>query len=287
MRRLLWVLLALLTVSPLLHADRQAATGYAALTTLFDEWLAFERPAIVNGAPDYSAPAMAQKLNGLKAFQTRLAALAPESWPREQQIDHALVRAQLNGHEFYLRVLQPWVRDPAFYKTLWTAQSDTPEHEGPTHHGVVELWTYTFPLSPAEEARLAAELRTVSPLLTQARRNLTGNARDLWLTGTGTMQTQVADLARLAERTATAGPALRAAVTEASSATAAFVQWLESQASSKTGPSGIGKEQYTWSLRNVHLVPMSWEEEVALLTRELNRAHASLKLEEQRNRHLP
>jgi len=267
--------------------DRQRPTGYAALTTLFDEWLAFERPAVVDGAPDYSAPAMAQKLDGLRTFQSRLAALAPESWPPEQQIDHALVRAQLHGHEFHLRVLQPWVRDPAFYKTLWTSQSDTPEHEGPTHHAALELWTYTFPLSPTEETRLTAELRTIPPLLNQARRNLTGNARDLWLTGTGTMQTQVADLARLAERTATAGPALRAAVADGASATAGFVQWLESQAPSKTGPSGIGKEPYTWNLRNVHLVPMSWEDEVVLLTRELNRAHASLKLEEHRNTGLP
>jgi len=28
--------------------DRQRPTGYAALTTLFDEWLAFERPAVVS-----------------------------------------------------------------------------------------------------------------------------------------------------------------------------------------------------------------------------------------------
>lgn len=281
------VLAALVTAVTLLHADRQAATGYPALVTLFDEWLAFERPAMVDGAPDYSAPAMARTLTDLKRFQNRLAALSPESWPRAQQIDHALVRAQLNGHEFYLRVLKPWVRDPAFYKSVWTAQSDTPEHEGPTHHAVVELWTYTFPLSPGDEARLTTALRTIPPLLTQARGNLTGNARDLWLTGTGTMQTQVADLERLAQRTTTAGAALRTAIADASTATHTFVQWLESQAASKTGPSGIGKEQYTWSLRNVHLVPMSWEEEVVLLTRELNRAHASLKLEEQRNQGRP
>jgi hypothetical protein len=37
----------------------------------------------------------------------------------------------------------------------------------------------------------------------------------------------------------------------------------------------------------VHLVPMTWEDEVVLLKRELARAHASLKLEEQRNRGLP
>ncbi len=37
----------------------------------------------------------------------------------------------------------------------------------------------------------------------------------------------------------------------------------------------------------MHLVPMTWEDEVALLQRELARAHASLRLEEQRNRGLP
>ena len=68
---------------------------------------------------------------------------------------------------------------------------------------------------------------------------------------------------------------------------AEFVQWLERQAPSKTGPSGVGKEHYTWSLRNVQLVPLTWDDEVALLKRELARAHASLKLEEQRNRGLP
>ena len=66
-----------------------------------------------------------------------------------------------------------------------------------------------------------------------------------------------------------------------------FVTWLEEQAPAKNGPSGIGKENYTWSLRNVHLVPMSWDEEVTLLKRELARAHASLRLEVQRNRGLP
>ncbi len=287
-RRSTWVaLVAGLAVGGPVQVSSQTASGYPALVALFDEWWAFERPSLVDRAPDYSAPAMARKLEGVKAFKNRLASLSPDSWPRDQQIDHALVRAQMDGHDFYLRVLQPWVRDPAFYKSIWTDQSDTPEHEGPTHHAVVELWTYTFPLSPADEVRLTAELRTIPPLLDQARRNLTGNARDLWLTGTGTMQTQSADLGRLAERVTPAGAPLRTAIAEAKAATDAFVKWLESQAPSKTGPSGIGKEEYTWSLRNVHLVPMSWEDEVALLKRELNRAHASLKLEETRNQGLP
>ena len=288
-RRHTWiaVLLVTLALGGLLRAERQAATGYPALVTLFEEWLAFEQPPLLDGAPDYTAETMARKHQTLKTFQARLAAIDPASWPVDQRVDHELVRAQMNGLDFYIRVLQPWARDPAFYQSVWTAQSDTPAHEGPTHHAVVELWTYTFPLSQADEARLAAELRTIPSLLRQARRNLIGNARDLWITGTGTMHEQVADLAGLAQRTPSAGPALKAAIADASAATTAFVAWLESQAASKTGPSGIGKDHYTWSLRNVHLVPMSWEDEVVLLTRELNRAHAALKLEEQRNRGLP
>jgi hypothetical protein len=130
-------------------------------------------------------------------------------------------------------------------------------------------------------------LLTIPPLLEQARRNLTGNARDLWITGTGTMQTQVADLEQLASRTASAGTALRGAIADATRATEMFVAWLEAQAPNKTGPSGIGREAYTHNLQRVHLVPMTWDDEVALLRRELNRAHAALKLEEHRNRNLP
>jgi hypothetical protein len=37
----------------------------------------------------------------------------------------------------------------------------------------------------------------------------------------------------------------------------------------------------------VHLVPLTWEDEVRLLKRELDRAWSSLRLEEHRNRHLP
>jgi hypothetical protein len=40
-------------------------------------------------------------------------------------------------------------------------------------------------------------------------------------------------------------------------------------------------------LKNVHLVPMTWDDEVALLKRELARATQSLKAREQRNRALP
>ena len=278
------VVLASLCAAP---ASAAPAVGYNALVELFKDWRDFENPPLREGAPDYTAATTAARHAELKTYQARLAEIDPGSWPIEQQVDYHLVRAEMNGFDFNVRVLRPWARDPAFYASVWTYQSDTPAHEGPTPHALIELWTYTFPLSESAEAKLASELRTVDPLLRQARLNLVGNARELWLAGIGNIRFQATVLQDLKAKTRDAGPGLKAALDQALAASRSFVDWLEEQAPSKTGPSGIGKENYTWSLRHVHLIPMSWEEEVSLLKRELDRAHASLRLEEHRNRHLP
>jgi len=255
------------------------------LKSLFTDWRAFEHPEIRNGVPDYSAAAMARKHAALRSYQTRLAAIDVPQLPRSDQVDHHLVRAEMNGMDFNIRVLKSWERDPAFYQSIWTDQSDTPAHEGPMHHAPVEIWTYEIPLDRAAEAKRLRELQTVPPLLDQAKVNLTGNARDLWIASIKTMNGQASALRALRPKVESA--ALRKAVDDARTSTESFVAWIEAQAHSKTGPSGIGKDNYNWYLRNVHLVPLSWEEEVAILKRELGRAHAQLRLEEHRNRNLP
>lgn len=260
---------------------------YDDLAALFADWRAFEHPPVRDGAPDYTAGTFTRKHGELKVYQDRLAAITPGNWPVAQQVDYHLLRAEMNGFDFNVRVLKPWARDPAFYTSIWTAQSDTPAHEGPTNHAAIELWTYSFPLTPAAAAKLTQELRTIPPLLAQAKGNLVGNARDLWIAGIGTIRRQNDDLAALEQKTQSTGPEFRNALQAAQKATTDFLAWLEQQAPSKNGPSGIGKDNYTWSLRNVHLVPLSWEEEVTLLKRELARAHTSLRMEEQRNRGLP
>jgi hypothetical protein len=272
-------------------SEMSSSTGgkgtYEELVQLFADWRVFERPAIRDGAPDYTAATIAAKARELRRYQDRLAAIDPGGWPVDQQVDWHIVRAEMNGLDFQIRVLRPWERDPAYYATVWTEQSDTPDHEGPTGHAAVELWKYTYPLAPADQDKLAAGLRSIPPLLAQARTNLTGNARDLWISGTGSVKNQDAALEDLEKRTAGASAELGQAITGARRATADFVTWLEQQAPSKNGPTGIGKENYTWSLQNVHLIPLTWEDEVAILKRELARAHASLRLEEQRNRGRP
>ncbi len=269
-------------------ATESATPSYDDLLVLFADWREFERPPLLDGAPDYTAERFAARRGDYVALRERLDAFEIGDWTIPQQVDWHLVRAEMNGYDFNERVLKPWARDPAFYNTIWTYRSDVPAHEGPTHHAVVELWTYDFPLGAAEQQRLASELAVIPPLMRQAKVNLTGNARDLWVTGIRDIREQRAVLAELGERLGdTASNELRAAIEASKTATDDLVAWLEAEAGAKTGPSGIGKDNYTWYQRNVHLVPMSWEDEERLLKRELARAWSNLKLEEQRNRDLP
>ncbi|MCJ7816040.1 MAG: DUF885 domain-containing protein [Xanthomonadales bacterium] len=275
--------LALLLLSCSAQAD-----SYQDLLKLFGEWRQFEAPPLLEGAPDYTAATFVSRYEEFKSYRTRLDAMAPDGWPIPQQVDWQLVNAEMNGFDFNYRVLQPWARDPAFYETIWTERSDVPGHEGPTHHAITELWTYDFPLDSGGEQRLLADLGVIPPLMKQARKNLTGNARELWIAGIRNIRQQRENLDLVAELTVNSTNTELLEMIEAGKvATDELILWLEAQAPTKAGPSGIGKENYTWYQQNVHLVPLTWEDEVRLLKRELDRAWASLKLEEHRNRSLP
>lgn len=257
------------------------------LESLFAEWREFERPPFLNGAPDYTEAGFEGRAEAFKNLRNRLQAFDTTGWPVADKVDWMIAWAEMNGYDFNQRILKPWARDPAFYKSVWTARSDVPAHEGPTHHATTELWTYDFPLSEQERERLLKDLSVIAPLNLQAQQNLVGNARDLWITGIRDIRSQVMDLMALqAEPTLEADAEMQNVLEEAIESTQKLVDWLEQEASSKTGPSGIGKENYTWYLQNVHLVPLTWEDEVMILKRELARAWSALKLEEHRNRNL-
>jgi len=278
----------LVAATILLLVPMSASADHDDLLHLFDDWRAFESPPLLNAAPDYTSERFEKRQPGYQLLRQRLEALDIKNWSIAEQVDWHLVRAEMNGYDFNRRILKPWARDPAFYNSIWMARSDVPAHEGPTHHAVVEVWTYEFPLSSDEKRRLINELSVVPSLFEQAKQNLTGNARDLWVTGIRDIRHEVEDLKQLRVLIGeSVDDEVDAAINTASDAALALAEWLEEQAPSKTGPSGIGKENYTWYQQNVHLVPLTWEDEVRLLERELDRAWSSLKLEEHRNRDLP
>ncbi len=263
------------------------ASRHEDLVAFFREWRSFQRPRRIDGVPDYTAAAMAAQYRELADYRRRLEQIDPSGWPVAQQVDDQIVRAEMNGLDFDHRVLKPWANNPAFYVTVFTEESDQPAREGPHADGAVELWTYSFPLNAESAARMDAGLRAIPRLLEQARTNLVGNGRDLWIFGAKSLRQQSTDLARLATQMKDAPAAFRADVERARTATDSLAAWVESQTDSKTGPSGVQIENYDWYLKNVQLVPYTWQEEVALMERELARAEAALALEEHKNARLP
>ena len=264
------------------------SSDYTALVSLFKEWRVFEKPPLRNGAPDYTVEAFNKRWPAFKTLQSRLNSIDTVSWSIEHKVDWMIVWAEMNGYDFNHRILKPWTRDPAFYKTIWTERSDVPAHEGPTHHYVIDTWKYNFPLSVSDKNKLIEQLKVIEPLNEQAKLNLTGNAKELWIAGIRDIKSQIDDLKELLDKTGVREHQdLSTEINKSITSTDKLVKWLEAESTKKTGPSGIGKENYNWYSNNVHLVPLTWDDQVVLLKRELSRAWSSLKLEEHRNRKLP
>jgi len=269
------------------NAQRYGQFQNPELVSLFKDWRAFEVPPMKNGVPDYSEASFNQRWETYTVLRERLEKFNKETWEAEQQVDWHLLWAEMNGYVFNAKILKPWQRDPAFYKSIWTSKSDVPAHEGPTHHFVIELWQYNFPLNQKRRNDLISSLKMIPELNNQAQFNLTGNAKDLWIAGIRDIQDQVEVLKDILLKPDVNGDRILVSeINKAIASTQYFVNWLKEEAPKKNGPSGIGKENYTWYQQNVHLVPLSWEDEVLLLKRELARAWSSLKLEEHRNRNL-
>jgi hypothetical protein len=265
----------------------EKSNTYEQLVILFKEWREFQRPVQVNGVPDYTVQAMQKQHAELALWQRRLHAFDTTGWPVKHQVDWYLVFAEMNGLDFDHRVLRPWERDPAFYVWFFSYESDVPAREGPHIDGAVELPWYKQPLSVDDAQEMTQRLLRASDVFEQARKNLTGNTRDLWTTGIKSIYEGAEDLNQFAQSMESGFPELAGAAREAADASLQFAAWLEQEAPKKNGPSGIGKENYSWYLRNVHLLPYSWEDEHVLLERELARAHSALRMMEHQNRKLP
>jgi hypothetical protein len=269
------------------EATAAGSSTYQDLVKLFEEWREFQKPVIQDAVPDYTAEAMAKQHQELKKYQARLAAIDPGSWPVSQQVDYHIVRAEMNGLDFDHRVLKPWSRNPRFYAVYYTSPSDVPALEGPWRYGTLCLWKYNFPLEGKQYDDFLMHLKAIPEVLEQAKGNLTEDARDLWFLGIRRKKAESAYLTNLSDRLGKDHPDLVPEFERAVEAVDSFRKWLEEKHKNMTAPSGIGVENYNWYMKNVHLWPYTWEDQLAIMNRELERSIAFLKLEENRNRDLP
>src|SRR3954452_24303168 len=245
------IALCLALIAPLASVARPVAaaeapvSSYQQLANTFTDWRAFNHPAIVNGRPDYSAAAMTKKAEGLAAYRARLKAIDPSGWSIEQKNDYRVVEAEMNGLDFFLRILKPWQRDPDFYATVFPEMSDVPAHEGPSAEPNIDLFAYKFPLSSDDAARLTELIGAIPAVLADAKVNLAGStAHDLWAYGDHAFADQADFLAQWQKGDLQvrdlggtrkisldgASPALKAAVEKAREARADFAAWVKAEA---------------------------------------------------------
>ena len=275
------------TANPATAQHNLASDSHDDLVEYFEAWREFRAPTAEDGTPDFSPEMIARQWAEYPAWLAKHESFPVDTWPVSEQVDWHLVRAELNGFRFDHEVLKPWERDPAFYVYFYPDPTDVPSREGPMIEGSIESYYYDYPLSDGDAEHIEAALQRMPSLYKSARGNLTGNARDLWLYGIKSIREQSEALGRYADRMSGERPEITRAAREAIVASDEFAEWLESQTDSKTGPSGVGKDNLTWALQNIHYIPLTWDEEVLLVKRELARAHAALRLEENRNRRLP
>lgn len=266
-----------------------ASTSYADLVSLFGEFRSFQQGdsgniqsysqsgwilSNLDAEPDFSATAMAEQYGELATFQARLQSIDPTDWPIPQQVDYHLVRAELNGYEFQHRILSPWSRDPGFYNDVVATFA----------------WGDEPPLQENDVATLQSSLRSVPDLVQQAKENLTDFsliAADLATLAILSIGDTRSDYQSLAQALRVHHPELVADVDSALLAIDDYEDWIRSNEDRMTGTIGVGKEHYNWLLRNVYLVPYTWDDIRTIVELEDNRVITFQRLEENRNRDAP
>ena len=260
---------------------------YEDLVSFFKKWREFQKPNVVNGVPDYTVQAMAEQKRLIPKLKRDLSAIDCSSWPIPQQVDYEIVRAEINGLEFDHRILKPWARNPIFYAVIQMEEPDVPARETPEIYGVLNVFESSFPLNEKDQAIFKGKLAAIPDILLQAKQNLIEEAGDLWLLANQKKKRESANLANLAGQLDASSPDLADLARRAQVAVDDFAVWLEQKRKGMKAFSGIGVAEFDRNMKEVHLVPYGWKEQVELIERELERSLASLALEEHRNRRLP
>ena len=251
---------------------------YDDLVQLFQDFRELQKPKMTDWVPDYTPAAIETQRNGLLEYQRRLAAMDISSWTTDQKVEYHLVRAEMNGLDFYQRVLKPWSRDPVYYM-------QTQAGGGPVRYSALRINELPIPDAQLEEVQ--GKLRAVPIILEQAKSNLTEGAADLLIIALHYMDAEITFHRRLRDAIADHHQELLQDAQQALAAVIDYGEWLKDNQSTMTAQAGVGKENYNWWMKNVQLVPYTWDELYGIIMREDDRLLTTIALERNRNRHLP
>ncbi len=194
---------------------------------------------------------MAAQHRELATYQRRLAAIDTTGWPTPAQVDYHIVRAEMNGLDFDHRVLQAVGEQPGVLRhRLRRAERSAGARGSACARGAVELWSYTFPLSASDAARVDRR-SPHDPRAPRAgaSRTSTGNGRTCGRSAPASVRDQSATLADLETKVAErARPRCSPTCGARRRPPTASSTWLAAKIPSKTGLVGHRR-------RELRLVP--------------------------------
>ena len=251
---------------------------YQDLVKIFQDFRAIQKPSITDGVPDYSPKAMAHQKASLDNLQAQLGLIDTAGWSVSDRVEYHLVKAEMNGLEFYHMVLKPWSRDPGFYL-------QTQDGAGPTR--AAYFYIDEFPIKDEELTEARIKLIALPEVLSQAKKNLTDGAGDLAYSALHYLHYEIILYERIYKKIKEHHPELESIAAKALEAVKEYDSWLKENKSKMTAQAGVGKDNYNWWMKNVQLVPYTWDELYDIIMREDDRLLTMVALERNRNRDLP
>mgnify|MGYP000358475298 CR=1 FL=1 len=259
------------------NSNPQKLNKYQDLIDIFKDFKIVQQPMIINEVPDYSSQTMSNQKSLLDNLQNRLNSIDTIGWSNTQRIEYHLVKAEMHGLEFYHEVLRPWSRDPGFYL-------QTQDGAGPTRAG---YFNYDeFPISQSELSTAKSKLKAVPIILNNAKVNLKKASGDLAYCALHYMPFEIELYKRIKNMCSEYHPELLQDASNALDAVVDYGHWLELNKKNMVLSAGVGKENYNWWMKNVQLVPYTWDELYDIIMREDDRLLTTVALERNKNRKL-
>jgi uncharacterized protein (DUF885 family) len=234
-----------------------------------------ERPG---GMRDWSRGSIDQRGKDLAAFEARSKKLNPAQWPIAKQIDYKLVGSALSRVRWELEVNPRWKRDPNFYIEQ-------------TLTALAEALTIPAPYDESRTQEILTRIENIPSILQQGLENL-GNPpapfANVAVQNLDGVRERLRKMAGALIASTNLKPnELNAAADRAAAALEKFQQQLRDELPKLPQQTALGREAYTWFLRNVAVMKFTPEELLAMGRQEWNRAVAFEAYEKNRNRDVP
>ncbi len=221
---------------------------------------------------DLSRTAVESHLGALSGFARRLDAIPTATLTPVEQVEHRMVKANVESRQFDIERVRPWERDPHFYGQTLAAS-------------LASQAIFTFASETDRGRRLLSKLRQVPRLVQAARDNIKDPPAIYVKTGIDTFRGIVTfidhdlpralggldDMHLLAD--------LADASTEATAALSAYAQYLETDVRPKAKASfRLGSDKFERKLSLDEGLPYSAERLLAIAERELSKTQEEFRV---------